>query len=73
MIEWWLNDWDEFLNSHKDIYPPELELGKENYDPSQASFLDLDIKVEDGQFIYSQSTKEECLSFFHSQTPIPIQ
>ena len=58
-----LNDWDEFLNSHKDIYPPELELGKENDDPSQASFLDLDIKVEDGQFIYSQYDKRDSFPF----------
>ena len=58
-----LNDWDEFSKSYKDIYPPELELGKENDDPSNASFLDLDISIENGQFIYSQYDKRDAFPF----------
>ena len=49
-----INDYGEFERCYKDIYPPELELGKENLDSSRASFLDLDIRVED-KSIYFQS------------------
>ena len=47
----------------KDIYPPELELGKENLDSSRASFLDLDIKVEDRVFVYNQYDKRDAFPF----------
>ena len=32
------------------IYPEELQLSEENTDKPEASFLDLDIKIEDGKF-----------------------
>ena len=64
-----MNDLDEFLNSYKDINPSELELGKENDDPSQASFLDLDTKVEDGQFIYSKYDKRGAFPFSIARLP----
>ena len=38
-----LNDNDEFMRSHKDIYPPEMELKVENENDYSASFLDLAI------------------------------
>ena len=45
-----INDSGEFERSYLDIYPPELELGKENEDDQYASFLDLDISIVDGSF-----------------------
>ena len=45
------------------IYPPELELGKENLDSSGASFLDLDINVEDKVFVNNQYNKRDAFSF----------
>ena len=41
-----INDNGEFERSYKEIYPEELELGKENLDESEASFLDLSIKLK---------------------------
>ena len=49
-----INDYGEFERCFKDIYPSELELGKENLDSSSASSLDLDIKVENRLFFYNQ-------------------
>ena len=45
-----INDNGEFERSYKEIYPEELELGKENLDESEASFLDLSIKLKNNQF-----------------------
>ena len=36
-----LNDNEEFMRSHKEIYPPEMELKVENENNYSASFLDL--------------------------------
>ena len=35
----------EFDSSYSNVYPEELQLGKENTDKHEASFLDLDIKI----------------------------
>ena len=43
-----LNDNDEFMRSHKDIYPPEMELKVENENYYSASFLDLAIELNGG-------------------------
>ena len=40
----------EFEKHFQDIYPEELELGKENSSNLEASFLDLDLKIKDGRF-----------------------
>ena len=45
-----INDAGEFGKHFQDIYPEELELGKENSSNLEASFLDLDIKIKDGRF-----------------------
>ena len=45
-----INDAGEFEKHFQDIYPGELELGKENSSNLEASFLDLDIKIKDGRF-----------------------
>ena len=58
-----INDYGEFERCYKDIYPPELELGKENVDSSRGSFLDLDIRVEDRVFIFNQYDKRDAFPF----------
>ena len=45
------------------IYPEELELGKENIDKHRASFLDLDIKIRDGKFQVGLFGKTDSLCF----------
>ena len=58
-----INDYGEFEQSIKDIYPPELELGKENGEPTRASFLDLDIKIVDQVFVFNQYDKRDDFPF----------
>ena len=50
-----LND-NEFLTSFRNISPKELHL-KVKRQGNHASFLDLDIKVEDSIFVYKLLTK----------------
>ena len=45
-----LNDSSTFEKYYKDIYPTELELKKENNSNSCASFLDIYIYIENGEF-----------------------
>ena len=45
-----INVGGEFERNNCDIYPKELELDKENTDTNEASFMDSDIKIEDGMF-----------------------
>ena len=45
-----INDGGEFQRSYREIYPPELELGRENANDQKATFLDLDISIENGLF-----------------------
>ena len=45
-----LNDGSTFEKHYKDIYPTELEPKKENNSSSCASFLDLYIYIENGEF-----------------------
>ena len=45
-----LNDGSTFEKYYKDIYPKELELKKENISNSCASFFDLYIYIENGEF-----------------------
>ena len=37
-------------SNYSNIYPEELQLGKENTDKHEASFLDLNNKIKDGKF-----------------------
>ena len=43
-----INDTGELETNYSNIYPKKLELGKENTDKQEASFLDLDIKIKSG-------------------------
>ena len=45
-----INDSGEFESNYSNIYPEELQLGKENTDKHEASFLDLNNKIKDGKF-----------------------
>ena len=58
-----LNDGGEFETSYSNIYPKELQLGKENTDKHEASFLDLDIKIKDGKFHVGLFDKRDSFPF----------
>lgn len=58
-----LNNNSEFDKHYKEIYPPELELKKENIDPTEASFLDLFIKIRESRFCTSLYDKRNNFSF----------
>ena len=57
-----MNDNGEFENHLKDIYPEELELKKEHGNNS-ASFLDLDIEIENKQFKTKLYDKRDAFPF----------
>jgi len=63
-----LNDHGHFALSYKDIYPPELEL-KVEHQGLHATFLDLDITVENGLFIYKLFDKRDAFPFFIVRMP----
>ena len=44
-----ISDGGEFESSYSNIYPEELQPGKENTDKDKASFLDLNLKIKDGK------------------------
>ena len=48
-----INDGGEFERLHKEIYPVELDLKKENTNFDAATYLDLDIKIVYGMFEYN--------------------
>ena len=56
-----INDGGEFERLHKEIYPVELELKKENINFDAATYLDLDIKIVDGVFEYKLYDKRKAL------------
>ena len=62
-------DGGEFGNNFKDIYPEELKLNTENLVYLEASFLDLQIKFEDGKFIVGLLDKRDHFPFRIVRTP----
>ena len=56
-----INDGGEFERLHKEIYPVELELKKENINFDAATYLDLDIKIDGGVFEYKLYDKRKAL------------
>ena len=59
-----LNDNNEFLRTFKEIYPPELILNKENPDSNtSATFLDLEITIQDNKFEYKLFDKRNAFPF----------
>ena len=59
LYQWWCEIWKFYSN----IYPEELQLGKENTDKYEASFLDLDIKIKDGKFYFGFMDKRDSFPF----------
>ena len=57
-----INDGGEFGKVFKDIYPDELEL-KVEHEGNSASFLNLDIRVEENQFVYKLYDKRDAFPF----------
>ena len=57
-----MNDGGEFEKHIKNIYPAELELKKEHGNMS-ASFLDLDINLENGKFLMKLFDKRDAFPF----------
>ena len=58
-----LNDGDVFSDVCKTIYPPELQL-KVEHSGTHATFLNLDITVKNGVFIYKIFDKRDAFPFF---------
>ena len=58
-----LNHVGVFNDNYKDIYPPELKM-KVEHSGTHATFLNLDITVKDGVFIYKLFDKHDAFSFF---------
>ena len=57
-----INDGGEFGRVFKDIYPNELQL-KVEHEGDSASFLNLDIRVEENQFVYKLYDKRDAFPF----------
>ena len=64
-----INDGGEFESNYSNIYPEKLQLGKENTDKHEASFLDLNIKIKDGQFHFFPFDKSDSFPFFIVRIP----
>ena len=58
-----INGGAEFESSYSNIYPEEIQLGKENTDKHGASFLDLDNKIKDGKFHFGLFNKKDLFPF----------
>ena len=58
-----INDSGEFEKNYRHIYPEELELGKENSNNTEASFLDLDLKIINGIFKVGLFDKRDAFNF----------
>ena len=63
-----LNNNNEFKKSHYLIYPPELKL-KIEHEGTHATFLDLDITICDGIFVYKLFDKRDAFPFFIVRMP----
>ena len=64
-----INDGEEFERYHSDIYPPELELKKENTTNAQTSFLELDIQISNRLFSTKLYDKRDTFGFHISRLP----
>ena len=63
-----LNDFGQFKNSCQSIYPIELEV-KCEHDGQHATFLELDISVKEGVFVYKLFDKRDNFPFFIVRMP----
>ena len=58
-----INDGGEFGRRYSEIYPPEMELGKENEGTMHASFLDLELSIVDRKFNMKLFDKRDSFPF----------
>ena len=63
-----INDSDAFNESYQEIYPPELHL-KCEHSGDHATFLELDITIVDGIFVYKLLDKRDAFPFFIVRMP----
>ena len=63
-----LNNNNEFASSYHNIYPPELEL-KIEHQGLYATFLELEINIVDGIFVYKLFDKRDAFPFFIVRMP----
>ena len=63
-----INDGGQFGHCHENIYPEELEL-KMEHTGTKATFLNLDIHIKDGKFIYKLFDKRDSFPFFIVRMP----
>ena len=63
-----INDGKEFYQSFKKIYPSQLELKLEHHG-SHATFLDLDITIREGVFVYKLFDKRDAFPFHVVRMP----
>ena len=64
-----INNGGEFESNYSNIYLEEFQLGKENTDKYEASFLDLNIKIKGGKFHSGLFDKRDSFSFFTVRMP----
>ena len=64
-----LNDGKSFEAFYKDIYPEELQLNKENDGYTHSTFLDLDIRIENGIFSTKLFDKRNDFGFRITRLP----
>ena len=64
-----LNDGHSFEAFHRDIYPIELQLNKENTNNSSTNFLDLNIEIENGVFTTKLFDKRDHFGFHITRLP----
>jgi len=57
------NDNNAFLHSYLEIYPPELQLNKENSSDDAATYLDLDVEIIDNKFVTKLYDKRDSYNF----------
>ena len=57
-----LNDSEQFKNACQTIYPPELQV-KCEHEGTHANFLELDITIEEGLFVYKLFDKRDDFPF----------
>ena len=63
-----LNDGNDFSESHKEIYPNELDL-KVEHSGEHATFLDLEINIVNQIFVYKLYDKRDAFPFFIVRMP----
>ena len=64
-----LNDGHSFEQYHHQIYPPELQLNKENVDDTSTDFLDMHIEIKDGVFTTRLFDKRDHFGFNITRLP----